>query len=60
MVSLTKDGKILYRAAHPNCLPFPLSGDTTLMAGIPRNFKAVHSTNATATSQSSLFVKNGF
>ena len=23
MVSLTKDGKILYRAAHPNCLPFP-------------------------------------
>jgi hypothetical protein len=39
MVSLTKDGKILYRAAHPNCLPFPLSGDTTLMAGIPRNFE---------------------
>jgi hypothetical protein len=39
MVSLTKDGKILYRAAHPNCLPFPLSGDTSLLAGIPRNFE---------------------
>jgi len=39
MVKLTKDGKILYRAAYPNCIPFPLSGDTTLMAGIPRNFE---------------------
>jgi hypothetical protein len=39
MVSLTKDGKILYRTAHPNCLLFPLSGDATLMAGIPRNFE---------------------
>jgi ssDNA-binding Zn-finger/Zn-ribbon topoisomerase 1 len=39
MVSLTKDGKIIYRAAHPHCLPFPLSGDATLLAGIPRNFE---------------------
>jgi hypothetical protein len=39
MVSFTKDGNILYRAAHPNCVPFPLSGDATLMAGIPRNFE---------------------
>jgi hypothetical protein len=39
MVSITKDGKILYRAAHPNCIPFPLSGAATLMAGIPRNFE---------------------
>ena len=39
MVSLTKDGKILYRASHANCLPFPISGDNTLMAGIPRNFE---------------------
>jgi hypothetical protein len=39
MVALTKDGKILYRAAHPNCLPFPLSGDASLMAGIPRNYE---------------------
>ena len=39
MVSLTDDGRILYRASHANCLPFPLSGDKTLMAGIPRNFE---------------------
>jgi hypothetical protein len=42
MVSLTKDGKILYRAAHPNCLPFPLSGDASWMAEIPRNFETMH------------------
>ena len=39
MVALTEDGKILYRASHANCLPFPISGDKTLMAGIPRNFE---------------------
>jgi hypothetical protein len=39
MVSLTKDGKIIYRASHANCIPFPLSGDKTLMEGIPRNFE---------------------
>lgn len=39
MVSLTMDGKILYRASHAGCTPFPLSGDTTLMAGIARNFE---------------------
>jgi hypothetical protein len=39
MISLTKDGKILYRASHTNCLPFPVSGDSSLMAGIPRNFE---------------------
>jgi len=39
MVSVTDDGKILYRAPHANCVPFPLSGDKTLMAGIPRNFE---------------------
>ncbi len=41
MVKLTGDGMILYRAAHPNCLPFPLSGDASLMAGIPRNFRGL-------------------
>ncbi|MBD3422772.1 MAG: hypothetical protein GF398_21885 [Chitinivibrionales bacterium] len=30
MVSITKDGRILYRASHPKCIPFPLSGDKTL------------------------------
>ena len=39
MVSPTKDGEILYRASHARCIPFPLSGDTTLMAGIARNFE---------------------
>jgi len=51
MVSQTEDGdasksptgdKILYRASHASCIPFPLSGDKTLMAGIPRNFEAMH------------------
>ena len=39
MVSEMKDGKVVYRASHANCIPFPLSGDATLMAGIPRNFE---------------------
>ena len=39
MVSLTEDGKVLYRASHANCLPFPISGDKDLMKGIPRNFE---------------------
>ena len=39
MVSQTDDGKILYRASHPNCIPFPISGDATLLKGIPRNFE---------------------
>ena len=39
MVSLTDDDKILYRASHANCIPFPVSGDKTLMKGIPRNFE---------------------
>ncbi|MBD3421994.1 MAG: hypothetical protein GF398_17925 [Chitinivibrionales bacterium] len=28
MVSITEEGKILYRASHAKCIPFPLSGDT--------------------------------
>ncbi|MBD3315982.1 MAG: hypothetical protein GF344_09360, partial [Chitinivibrionales bacterium] len=39
MVSTTKDGKIIYRASHAQCIPFPLSGDTTLMKGMPRNYE---------------------
>ena len=39
MVSQTDNGKIIYRTTNPNCLPFPLSGDATLMKGIPRNFE---------------------
>jgi hypothetical protein len=39
VVSITKDNKVLYRASHATCFPFPLSGDKTLMDGIPRNFE---------------------
>ena len=39
MVSITRDGKIIYRASKATCFPFPLSGDETLMAGVPRNFE---------------------
>jgi hypothetical protein len=39
IVSITKDNKVLYRASHATCFPFPLSGDETLMDGIPRNFE---------------------
>jgi hypothetical protein len=39
MVSRTNDGKIIYRTTHPNCLPFPLSGDAPLMKGIPRTMQ---------------------
>jgi len=39
MISRTPDGDILYRASHPKCIPFPLSGEKTLMKGVPRNFE---------------------
>jgi len=39
MITRANDGKIIYRTTHPNCLPFPRSGDKTLMKGIPRNFE---------------------
>jgi hypothetical protein len=39
MISQNSDGTILYRASSANCIPFPLSGDKTLMAGVPRNFE---------------------
>jgi hypothetical protein len=42
MISRTPDGDILYRASHPKCIPFPLSGDKTLMKWIPRNFETPH------------------
>ena len=39
MVSLTDDGKILYRASKPGCIPFPKQGDPELDIGIPRNYE---------------------
>ncbi|MBN1575453.1 MAG: transposase, partial [Chitinispirillaceae bacterium] len=39
MVSLTDDGKILYRASKPGCIPFPKQGDPELDIGMPRNYE---------------------
>nr|MCU0608822.1 transposase [Chitinispirillaceae bacterium] len=39
MISVAEDGKVFYRAGHPNCVPFPKTGDVNLLAGIPRNFE---------------------
>lgn len=39
IISLTDDGKILYRASAPNCIPFPKAGDNELVAGNPRIFE---------------------
>ena len=39
MIMLSSDGKVLYRAANPGCIPFPVTGDKNLIAGIPRNFE---------------------
>jgi len=39
MVSLTDDGKVLYRASNPNCIPFPKTGDSELAAGMRRNYE---------------------
>jgi hypothetical protein len=39
MVSLTDNGKILYRASKPGCIPFPKVGDPELDVGIPRNYE---------------------
>jgi hypothetical protein len=58
MVTQSKDGTILYRAAHPNCLPFPLSGDASLMAGIPRDFEVYDPLNFLAESDRSINFMN--
>jgi hypothetical protein len=53
MITLTDDGRIVYRASKGKCFPFPKTGEPvaseryaapiqTLMAGIPRNFEAMH------------------
>jgi hypothetical protein len=39
IISVTNDGKILYRASAPSCIPFPKTGDNELVAGNPRNFE---------------------
>ena len=44
MVSLTDNGKILYRASKPGCIPFPKQGEPELDIGIPRNYEIVVTT----------------
>jgi hypothetical protein len=39
MVSVTNDGKILYRAGKAECIPFPKTGDKDLSPGMPRNYE---------------------
>ena len=39
MVARTDDGKIVYRASHAQCWPFPKSGEQTVMEGMSRNFE---------------------
>ena len=39
VVSVTDNGKILYRASKPGCIPFPKQGDPELDIGIPRNYE---------------------
>lgn len=39
MVSVTDDGKILYRAGKAKCIPFPKTGDKDLSPGMRRNYK---------------------
>jgi hypothetical protein len=39
MVSVTNDGKILYRAGKTECIPFPKTGDKDLSSGMRRNYE---------------------
>jgi hypothetical protein len=39
MIAITDDGKVVYRASAPNCIPFPITGDKELTSGNPRNFE---------------------
>lgn len=39
IVTQTNDGKVVYRAGNPGCIPFPKTGDKELTSGIPRNFE---------------------
>jgi hypothetical protein len=39
MVSVSDDGKVVYRAEKAECQPFPILGNETLLRGISRNFQ---------------------
>ena len=38
MVSVSEDGKVVYRAEKTECQPFPMLGDGMLLRGVARNF----------------------
>ena len=39
MVSVSDDGKVVYRAEKQDCQPFPMLGDGKLLRGVSRNFE---------------------
>lgn len=39
MVSVSDDGKVVYRAEKQDCQPFPILGDDKLLRGVSRNFE---------------------
>ena len=39
MVSVSDDGKVVYRAEKAGCQPFPILGDGKLLRGVSRNFE---------------------
>jgi hypothetical protein len=39
IVRVTEEGKVIYRAVKPSCLPFPVLGNKKLKAGAKRNFQ---------------------
>jgi hypothetical protein len=39
MVTVTDDGKVIYRASKGKCLPFPITGNEDLLAGMRRNYE---------------------
>ena len=39
IVRVTEEGKVIYRAVKPSCLPFPVLGNEKLKAGAKRNFQ---------------------
>ena len=45
IVRVTDEGKVIYRAVKPSCLPFPVLGNKELKAGEKRNFQIFESTD---------------
>jgi Putative transposase/Transposase zinc-binding domain len=39
MIAISDEGEVLYRATKAKCLPFPITGNADLAAGISRNYE---------------------